>query len=122
MGRFDVEDGAKIILGSLLIIFGFIVTVVIAEGSPFMAAVMLSFLGFVGFLAWGWWTIISSEKSRSEPEGGATDERDSFEVLKERYARGEISEEEFEHRLTVLLDVDSIAAGQQEAEKITERE
>jgi uncharacterized membrane protein len=54
----------------------------------------------------------------NDPEDSEESEPDPIAELERRYVRGEISEEEFEHRLSVLLDADELAG----RETSTERE
>jgi uncharacterized membrane protein len=88
--------------GILTVIFGFILLLTLATQAP----VVLGVLGFLLFMAWA--GIRSGElvpdKSTDEPT-----EHDPLKLLQKRYARGEISEEEFEQRLTTILNADELA-------------
>ena len=53
----------------------------------------------------GTWT--SDESSNDQPE---TDNRDALETLRNRYARGELTDEQFERKVERLLDTESIEA------------
>jgi hypothetical protein len=44
-----------------------------------------------------------------DDEAKRSTESDPLTALQQRYARGEISEEEFEHRLTTILEADELA-------------
>ncbi|MBZ6496164.1 SHOCT domain-containing protein [Natrinema longum] len=51
-----------------------------------------------------------ADKSRSESESDESPERnatDSLETLRDRYARGELTESEFERRVETVLDTES---------------
>lgn len=50
----------------------------------------------------------SREKRREQSDGTAGDQRDSLETLRERYARGELTEEQFERKLERLLETETI--------------
>jgi uncharacterized membrane protein len=116
MSRFDDWDDPMSTFALLGIILGFSFLVVLVVKMPLMAAVVVFGLVFVSIL---WWA--SNRSVASDGEEEATRERDPLTVLKERYARGEISEETFEHRVTMLLDVDEMAGNEQEAELVAEQ-
>jgi uncharacterized membrane protein len=116
MSRLDDWDDPMSTFALLGIIFGFSFLVVLVVNMPLLAAVVVFGLVFVSIL---WWASNRSDASDGEEE--TTRERDPLIVLKERYARGEISEETFEHRVTRLLDVDEIAGNEQEADLVTEQ-
>jgi uncharacterized membrane protein len=73
-------------------------------------------LGLVGVV---WW--VSNRSDATDGEEEATRDRDPLSVLKERYARGDISEETFEQQVTMLLNVDEIADSERDADIMTER-
>lgn len=81
------------------IIFGFTFLVVLVVKMPLAAAAVIG----IGLAAVLWWVFNRSTTADVDVE------RDPLTVLKERYARGDISEEAFEHQVTTLLDVDEIA-------------
>jgi len=116
MSRLDDWDDPMSTFALLAIIFGFTFLVVLVETIPVMDAIVVFGLVFLGVL---WWRSDRSDTFDVEEE--TTRERDPLIVLKERYAHGEISEEEFEHQISMLLDVDEIAGSKQEAEPVTER-
>lgn len=104
--------GAGILV--LALAFGFALS--LATIAPMVAGIVVFSLCFLAVMAWA---RIRSDTSDSKTE--ASLEGNSLAVLKERYARGEISEEEFEHRVTMLLDVDELFGEKQEAELVAER-
>ncbi|WP_049903226.1 SHOCT domain-containing protein [Halococcus agarilyticus] len=57
-----------------------------------------------GWTGGGWTT----EDSSDEPP--ETDNRDALETLRNRYARGELTDEQFERKVERLLDTDSLEA------------
>lgn len=97
-----------IVFGS---VFGVGLIVSLAAISPF-ALVALSSLVFLVWLVVRTGALTGDERPEYEPEADPVTE------LERRYVRGEISEEEFEHRLSVLLDADELAG----RETSTERE
>jgi hypothetical protein len=99
------------------VVFVFVSFITLAGTPPLVAGLLVAGLVFLGAAAS---ESIGSEASEADQE--ATSEREPLVMLKERYARGELSEEEFEHRVTKLLDVDEIAESNSEAEPIAERE
>ena len=53
----------------------------------------LFWIVILGLITWG---VVSLIKSASRPSGGGSNGETPLEILKKRYARGEISREEFE--------------------------
>lgn len=121
MSRLANWDTAIFIFGYLTIVVGFPFLIVLAaSSSPLPAVVGLFGLGFLGIVAW--WMANRLDTFDTEIVEEVARERDSLSVLKERYARGELSEEELEHRVTVLLNIDNVTRSKRESEQITERE
>lgn len=116
MSRLDDWDDPMSTFVLLAIIFGFSFLFVLVVNSPLVAALVVFGLGILSIV---WWASNHSDATKNEEE--STRERDPLAVLKERYARGEISEEKFEQQVTMLLDVDEIAGREQETEHVTER-
>jgi uncharacterized membrane protein len=64
----------------------------------------------------------ASERLDGESGGGETTQTDPVDELRDRYARGEIDEAEFERRLEGLLETEDVDAADQEAvERAVER-
>ena len=99
---------------ALYVLGNFFVT--LTATAPIVAGMVMFGIVFVAAMAAAGFY---SDATDSEEE--ASHERESLAVLKERYARGELSEEEFEHKVTMLLDVDEIASEKHESELVTER-
>lgn len=68
--------------------------------SALLATVLLSFLAWILDRT----DVLDGETSSSGNE--SVDEMDALELLRRRYATGEISESEFEHRLNRLLEAE----------------
>lgn len=73
------------------------------------------------------WTLFEPPEYVSWPFGGdgeRKDDRDPFEVLRDRYARGELSEAEFEERVDRLLgsEAETRTRSAAEREPVSERE
>ncbi|KYH26600.1 hypothetical protein HAPAU_16990 [Halalkalicoccus paucihalophilus] len=106
----DSEDrDGLLILGTILLLV-IVLPLVILEAPWLLALVML--LG-----AWYWWqtganpisTTLLETVRNEETESRAVPEPipdDPLSVLRERYARGEIGDEEFERRLDRLLETE----------------
>ncbi|MFD1561965.1 SHOCT domain-containing protein [Haloarchaeobius amylolyticus] len=64
---------------------------------------------------------VSTSETETEPEtantGSATDARDALETLRERYAAGELTDEQFERKLERLLDTETLEEAQEWARK-----
>ena len=57
----------------------------------------------------GWWTDEGRETDDRRPDERAEpDNRDALETLRDRYARGELTDEQFERKLERLLDTESL--------------
>ncbi|RJT07444.1 SHOCT domain-containing protein [Halococcus sp. IIIV-5B] len=104
--------GAGIV--ALYVLGNFFVT--LTATAPIVAGMVMFGIVFVAAMAAA---DFYSDTTDSEEE--ASHEREPLAVLKERYARGELSEEEFEHKVTMLLDVDEIASEKYESELVTDR-
>lgn len=66
-------------------------------------AMSASMLAFWGLLIWGVVTVIRNSNSATATDAvGAGGTRDPEQILRERFARGEIDEAEYEHRREVL--------------------
>lgn len=108
--------------GILAVIFGFVVVVhvlefftTLAATAPVVASVAVFAIAFLGVCAW---TVAQNgpfEMSADEDEQESR-ESDPLAVLKQRYARGELSETEFERRIGTLLDTDDRARSDSEPE------
>jgi len=92
--------------GKGLIVFGIVFSAVIIMALIAEAPLVLLGLGILVFLAWAGTRL---GVFTANDETTRTDEPDPVAVLQERYARGELSEEEFEHRLTTILETDELA-------------
>lgn len=108
--------------GILAVIFGFVVVLQILEffttlaaTAPVVAGVAVFAIALLGALTW---MIARNGASETSREDGEREDRESdpLTVLKQRYARGELSEAEFERRLGTLLDTDDHVRTDSEAE------
>ncbi len=63
----------------------------------------LFWLVIIVLIAWGVITVVNSSRSRGNGPHFSPD-NDALDILKKRYARGEISKEEFEKMKKDLLD------------------
>ena len=121
----DISDGYLGYLALALLVFG---TIQITTGN--LLGVLPLLLGVVGlavvsgYIQTEWlknrlnrW-IEPQEETSSKPSS-----EDALAVLRERYARGELTEAEFERRLEALLETETIgqAAGYSDKEPVTER-
>jgi uncharacterized membrane protein len=88
--------------GILAVIFGFGLLISLASEAP----LVLLGLGTLVFLAWAGTRL---DVFDTDGQAEQVEDRDPLKVLQERYARGEISEEEFEQRLTTVLNADELA-------------
>lgn len=108
--------------GILAVVFGFGAAIqalelltTLASTAPPVAGLVVIFLGFFAYIAWA--TVHNEELGDDETDTEeSTRDRDALAVLKERYARGELSETEFERRVKLLLDVDELAGDDRERE------
>ncbi len=55
-----------------------------------------------------WWDWSSDTERSSEPETVEPNNRDALETLKNRYARGELTDEQFERKLERLMENDTV--------------
>ena len=90
---------AAIIVGMML---AFPLGVIIATESPGIMLVLAS-MAFVG------WAGVRT--GYLDGSGGASDEPDPLTTLQDRYARGELSEAEFERRLGRILESEATVRG-----------
>ncbi|WP_331235514.1 SHOCT domain-containing protein [Natronorarus salvus] len=107
------------------IVFGFVLLVVLVGEAPFLIPILAGLLLVVSLLAIyaarrGYLSIGSDASDAEESEEAL----DPVDELERRYVRGEIGEEEFEHRLSVLLDADDRAGRERDwdRERSGERE
>lgn len=63
----------------------------------------------------------TASRPNPEPEAEAENARDALETLRERYARGELTDEQFERKLDRLLETESLEDAAERARE-TERE
>jgi uncharacterized membrane protein len=96
-----------IVFGS---VFGVGLVVSLAAISPFALTVLASLVFFVWLIV-RTGALVGDDRSESEPEPDPTTE------LERRYVRGEISEKEFEHRLSVVLDADELVGRESNTER-----
>jgi len=109
--------------GILAVIFGFVIVLQILEffmtlavTAPVVAGIAVFAIAFFAFLAWAAVRNETFETNRTDGEREGR-ESDPLTVLKQRYARGELSEAEFEQRLGTLLDTDDHVQTQSELER-----
>ena len=97
----EVARWGAIIVGMVLSFA--LAVVLIAQAPPYvlLTIAVLVFLGWIGVR-----TGYLSQDDESEKES----ERDPLTVLQKRYAAGEVSESEFEHRLERILESDQLVA------------
>ena len=106
--------------GILAVVFGFGAGIqalefltTLAATAPVVAGAVVIGLGILAFSVWG---AHSGILNPEESDGGeTTHERDPLVLLKQRYARGELSEAEFEHRVSTLLNTEDISESRSEA-------
>jgi uncharacterized membrane protein len=98
-------------IGVLALVLGFNLLITLATTAPAMVGLVVPLLGMLAVVA-----VAGIHSDASDDEEEMTREHDPLSVLKERYARGELSEAEFEHQVAMLLDVDEIAGRDQEVE------
>ncbi|WP_226023522.1 SHOCT domain-containing protein [Halomicrobium salinisoli] len=68
---------------------------------------------------WGWpWDESDEDERRSDAAG---DEDDALATLRERYARGELTDEQFERKLERLLEVETIEDASEHVERAREQ-
>ena len=102
LDRFDTD---------LLVIFAFILAVILVVNAPYLLAVL-------GGLVFAAWLLIQFGVFDDEEESEPPEAESPLERLQTRYAEGKIDEEEFERRLTRILDADEAARD----ERLRERE
>ncbi len=81
-------------------------------------------IGFAGILpmALG---LVKYKQRQSEHSTGTDETGEALEALRQRYARGELTDEEFDHRVERLLETESVPDAKKYAERIevgTERD
>jgi uncharacterized membrane protein len=59
----------------------------------------------------------SAEADRNERTGSENDPRDALETLRERYAAGELTDEQFERKLERLLDTETLEDARESARR-----
>lgn len=102
LDRFDTD---------LLVIFAFILAVILVVNAPYLLAVL-------GGLVFAAWLLVQFGVFDDEEESEPSEPESPLERLQTRYAEGKIDEEEFERRLTRILDADEVAR----YERLRERE
>ncbi|MBO4248695.1 SHOCT domain-containing protein [Halomicrobium sp. IBSBa] len=109
-----------------ILTFG-LTSLVAVLGAPGSMIAALSILGFVLLLPLiallgSDFPLVAAEDAEDGREVEASlDDTDPVEVLRERYARGELSEEEFESRLDRLLATEDVTT-ERSVEGVTDRE
>jgi uncharacterized membrane protein len=89
------------------IVFGFVLLVVLIGEAPFLIPVLAGLLLVAVTLA-----VYAARRGYLSVGADADDQEEDLDPvieLERRYVRGEIDEDEFEHRLSVLLDADERA-------------
>ncbi|SIS04282.1 SHOCT domain-containing protein [Natronorubrum thiooxidans] len=97
--------------------------------SWWLAALLVGYIAVVPLVAllfgdeadrrewWDDWATDSRTESDAEDEGAAgddsTDARDALETLRDRYAAGELTDEQFEHKLERLLETETLEDAEQ---------
>ena len=94
----------------LLVAFG-----LMAAGFGFFWVVFV--VGFAGVLPMALGLVRLYQRRQKEDESAGDETEDALEALRQRYARGEISETEFEHRVERLLETESVADARKYAER-----
>lgn len=77
-------------------------------------------VGFAGVLpmALGLVNYYQQKESKAGNTGTGTETEDALEELRQRYARGEFSDEEFERRVERLLETESVSDAREHTERI----
>lgn len=115
----EAVDRAILAVSVVAVLFG---VTLLAAGEVFaLTAIIIGVLGFAYLKTdvdqisdWG----SSQSSSETDPQ------EDALTILRERYARGEIDQDEFERRLDDLLETETVEQAEQHHEKtpIKERE
>jgi uncharacterized membrane protein len=104
----------------------FFLYAVIILASPLVGVVVPALLIGLWYLAWRAWRVFRMHEEKLEDETQRDNEpsADPVEQLKQRYAAGELTEEEFERELERLLEKEERGVGEtdQSAETLTEKE
>ena len=108
--------------GILAVVFGFVIVLQIlgfftalATTAPIVAGVAIFAVALLGVCAWAAARNGAFETDGTDDEG-LSHGSDPLVVLKRRYARGELSEAEFERRLGTLLEINDHVRIDSEAE------
>jgi uncharacterized membrane protein len=106
----DEETPLEMIVGGITMALIFTVAFgLLALGIPWF---WIAFpVGFAGLLpaAIGLTKLYERRQSESTNHSNTTNKQDALKTLRERYARGELSDEEFERRLDALLETESVS-------------
>lgn len=63
---------------------------------------MLFWIFIIGFAIYGFVLLIMKPFEKNKASGGKSSQGDALDILRERFAKGEINEEEYEQRKSVL--------------------
>jgi len=92
-----------------------------------LAALVLGFDWWLGFMLFGYIVVVPvttylfGEDERDTVSGESSDEDDALETLRQRYARGDLTDEQFERKLDRLLEVETLEDAEDEKRR-AERE
>ena len=117
----SADDGRSLLGGAGLGTVAFLISLAVFVGGAVMlaltieAGVLLLFFGLGGLAVFK----ESATTDRAAEDTAERSKRDPLSVLRERYARGELTDEEFEHRLDRLLETEDNT--DREGERVVER-